>query len=55
MNIVNIDEAKVREAAEAGLDEFVDLFANSAIDSVGGNDGQIQLGPDDADCIQVSA
>ena len=37
MNIVNIDEAKVREAAEAGLDEFVDLFANSAIDSVGGS------------------
>lgn len=37
MNIVNIDEAKVREAAKAGLDEFVDLFANSAIDSVGGS------------------
>lgn len=37
MNIVNIDEAKVREAAEAGLDEFVDLFANSAIDCVGGS------------------
>ena len=37
MNIVNIDEAKVREAAKAGMDEFVDLFANSAIDSVGGS------------------
>ena len=36
MNKVIIADVKVREAAAAGLDEFVNLFADAAIDSVGG-------------------
>lgn len=36
MNVVKINDAKIREAASAGIDQFVDVFYQAALESVGG-------------------
>lgn len=55
MNKVIIADAKVREAAAAGLDEFVNLFADAAIDSVGGQLNEETMGRLNADQITLVA
>lgn len=54
-NKVIIADAKVREAAAAGLDEFVNLFADAAIDSVGGQLNEETMGQLNADQITLVA
>lgn len=36
MNVVKINDAKIREAASAGMDQFVDVFYQAVLESVGG-------------------
>ena len=52
---VTIEDAKVREAAAAGMDEFVNLFADAVIDSVGGQLTEEAMGQLNADQITLVA
>lgn len=52
---VTLEDAKVREAAAAGMDEFVNLFADAVIDSVGGQLTEEAMGRLNADQITLVA